>query len=201
MRQKGKLVNWKADKGFGFIQPNGGGKQIFIHKTAFANRGRIPLLNDIITFSMGKDNDGRPCAREAIFSGEKLENKQQNKGGRLSVNFALLFLAIISVAHVAGYIPETLLLAYGGLSVLTFLVYWIDKSKAQRGMWRTQESSLHILALLGGWPGAAIAQQLLRHKSKKREFRQVFWVTVAINIAALAWLCSASGSKYLSLFY
>ncbi|MEP2650711.1 MAG: cold shock and DUF1294 domain-containing protein [Paraglaciecola sp.] len=201
MRKKGKLVSWKDDKGFGFIQPSGGGSQIFIHKTAFTNRARTPMVNDIITFSDGKGNDGRLSARDATFSGEKLQSKPKKKEGKVSVYLALLFLMVIAVGYLAGYIPETLLLAYVGFSVLTFLVYWVDKAKAQRGAWRTQESSLHILSLLGGWPGAAIAQQLLRHKSKKREFRQVFWMTVLLNIAALAWLCSASGSQYLSLFY
>lgn len=39
------------------------------------------------------------------------------------------------------------------------------------------------MALLGGWPGALLAQQVLRHKSAKAEFRQVFWVTVLLNAA------------------
>lgn len=87
-----------------------------------------------------------------------------------------------------------------GLSVVTFLSYWFDKSKAQRGTWRTQESTLHIFSLLGGWPGAAIAQKVLRHKSQKREFRTGFWFTVVVNCSALSWLMSAGGEHWLVLF-
>jgi uncharacterized membrane protein YsdA (DUF1294 family) len=54
---------------------------------------------------------------------------------------------------------------------------------------------------MGGWPGAAIAQQLLRHKSQKREFRKVFWLTVIINVVGLMWLYSSSGEQYIKMLY
>ena len=77
---------------------------------------------------------------------------------------------------------------YAGASVLTFLTYAFDKSAARRGAWRTPESTLHLLDLAGGWPGALLAQQLLRHKSSKQSFVAVFWLTVMANITAfVAW--------------
>jgi uncharacterized membrane protein YsdA (DUF1294 family) len=51
---------------------------------------------------------------------------------------------------------------------------------------------LHLLALLGGWPGALIAQNLLRHKSQKTGFLLIFGATVVINCGALVWLISAN---------
>ncbi|MBA6348335.1 DUF1294 domain-containing protein [Colwellia sp. BRX8-9] len=200
MRKKGKLIKWNADKAFGFIQPNGGGDQIFIHKTALENRTRIPQVNEVITFSLAKDNQGRYCAGEATFSGEKLKKKQANKVSKFSIYLAVLFLGSLSIAFFLNHIPKNLLLAYLGLSVVTFLAYWFDKSKAQRGAWRTQESTLHMFSLLGGWPGAAIAQQILRHKSQKREFRTSFWFTVFVNIGALSLLLSPNGNALLILF-
>ncbi len=199
MRMKGKLIKWDANKAFGFIQPNGGGEHIFIHKTALANRSRIPQVDDVITFSIAKDNQGRYYAGEATFSGEKLKKKQANKVSKFSIYLAVLFLGLLSIAFFLNHIPKNLLFAYLGLSVVTFLAYWIDKSKAQRGAWRTQESTLHMFSLLGGWPGAAIAQQVLRHKSQKREFRAGFWFTVVVNCSVLAWLVSGA-NDYLALF-
>jgi uncharacterized membrane protein YsdA (DUF1294 family) len=64
------------------------------------------------------------------------------------------------------------------------------------GAWRTAENRLHVLALLGGWPGALIAQQVLRHKSRKASFRFTFWVTVVLNCVALAWLFTAGGAAF-----
>ena len=64
-----------------------------------------------------------------------------------------------------------------------------DKEAAIEGSWRASENQLHGLALLGGWPGAWFAQQILRHKSSKQAFRAVYWATVALNILGLlAWL-------------
>lgn len=76
------------------------------------------------------------------------------------------------------------------VSVATFTAYARDKSAARRCTWRTSERTLHLLALAGGWPGALLAQQWLRHKSSKTEFRAVFWVTVVLNVGAfmaLSW--------------
>ena len=35
--------------------------------------------------------------------------------------------------------------------------------------------------LLGGWPGALLAQQLLRHKTKKTSYQGVFWLIVLVH--------------------
>jgi uncharacterized membrane protein YsdA (DUF1294 family) len=91
----------------------------------------------------------------------------------------------------AGRLPVLLLAFYSGASVIAFIVYAWDKSAAQRDEQRTPEKTLHMLALIGGWPGALLAQQVLRHKSSKAEFLRVFWVTVGINCAALAYLYQA----------
>jgi len=75
------------------------------------------------------------------------------------------------------------------LSLLTFWMYWVDKRAAQTGQWRTPESTLQLLALAGGWPGAWLAQLALRHKSSKLSFRLVYWLMVLAHGFFLgAWL-------------
>jgi len=199
VRLKGKLLNWNEDKAFGFIKSNGGGDDVFIHKTAFMNRKRSPQVNDIITFTISQDKQGRYCAKEATFTGEKLKKKQAKGVSRFSIYLSMGFLVGLAATFAIGSLPKNLLLAYLGLSLFTFVIYASDKSKAKRGAWRTPESTLHLLALAGGWPGAAIAQQLLRHKSQKREFRRLFWFTVIINVGALMWLLSAKGAVVMTL--
>lgn len=73
------------------------------------------------------------------------------------------------------------------LNLFTFFVYWRDKYSAGRGGWRVPENTLHVLSLAGGWTGAWIAQQVLRHKSAKLSFRVTYWVTVVLHCAASAW--------------
>ena len=76
-------------------------------------------------------------------------------------------------------------LVYVIMSVITFCAYGLDKFKAQKGLWRMPEKMLHILELCCGWPGALLAQRLLRHKSYKKSFRIVFWAMVVLNILFL----------------
>ena len=81
-------------------------------------------------------------------------------------------------------------LAYGLLSLITYAVYALDKAAARQGRRRVPERRLHLLALLGGWPGALLAQQHLRHKTSKTRFLLLFWLTVGINISAFILLGS-----------
>ena len=82
--------------------------------------------------------------------------------------------------------PWLVLGFYLVMSLLTFVVYARDKAAAIQQRRRTPEKTLHWLALCGGWPGAWLAQQLLRHKSKKLSFKLVFWGTVLLHNLAIA---------------
>lgn len=100
------------------------------------------------------------------------------------------FSLVLLMGYLLEHPPARLPWVYLGLSLLTFLVYAADKSAARQGARRIPESTLHLLSLCGGWPGALVAQQLLRHKSSKQPFRAVFWVTVVLNVLAFIWLSS-----------
>lgn len=202
MRLKGKLLKWNNEKAFGFIAPNGGGDDVFIHKTAFSNDKRTPQINEMITFYIAKDKQGRYCANDATYSGEKLKKKQAKSVNKFSIILSILFLMSLPVAVVMERMPQNIAFSYFVASALTFIAYAFDKSKAKRGVWRIPESTLHLLALIGGWPGAAVAQQTLRHKSQKRAFRITFWLTVIINISALTWLLffSQHSANWMAMF-
>ncbi len=196
MRMKGKVVSWNDDKGYGFITPLGGGKQIFIHVNALSNRDRRPKTNEVVTYSISKDKQGRPCAVNATLAGDKHKVKSTQRPSSKSILFALLFLATVGVSVVTGNLPVVLLIGYMALSLVAFVAYALDKAAARRGAWRTSEGTLQLLGLLGGWPGALIAQETLRHKSSKTSFRTVFWATVLVNCAALMWLYTVSGRAF-----
>jgi uncharacterized membrane protein YsdA (DUF1294 family) len=98
--------------------------------------------------------------------------------------FALLYL----VAVLRWGLPAWPLGIYGTASVASLVVYAVDKSAARLGRWRIPESTLLMLGLCCGWPGAIVAQLWLRHKSSKTSFRLMFWATVLLNMAAFTWL-------------
>lgn len=99
---------------------------------------------------------------------------------------AVLFLCALLMAAVAGALSPLLAAWYALASGVAFLLYAADKSAAARRQRRIAESTLHWCAVAGGWPGAVLAQRLLRHKTRKQPFRTVFMMTAAVNCALLA---------------
>ena len=109
---------------------------------------------------------------------------------RHDLQFNLLVLLIVCCLPLFGSLSIWLsgispvpLAAYGVVSVLAFFVYWADKRKARADAWRTPENILHALELAGGWPGALVAQQVFRHKTRKVSFQILFWAIVLLHQA------------------
>lgn len=85
--------------------------------------------------------------------------------GRLSQRHEIAW-AVIGAAAVSG---------------IVLLLYAVDKRRAQaKGAERVPEAGLHALELLGGWPGAFVAQRMLRHKNAKVGYQVKFWLIVAV---------------------
>jgi uncharacterized membrane protein YsdA (DUF1294 family)/cold shock CspA family protein len=200
MRFKGKLKSWNDDRGFGFIDPIQGGGEIFVHIKAFSPRSRRPQVNELLWFEIELGPEGKKRAKNVEFvrkigdrSRTQLESSAPRGIGTLVAipGFVLLYM----VVGIVWQPPLVLAAIYIGASVVTFFAYAKDKSAAQRNEWRTAETTLHLLAFAGGWPGALLAQQFLRHKSTKREFRACFWTTVILNVAGFVLFCSPVGQS------
>lgn len=99
----------------------------------------------------------------------------------------VLFLGGVLAGWGAGRVPLAVAAGYCAMSAVALLLYRRDKAAARRGERRTRERTLHLVDLFGGWPGGLIAQDGFRHKTRKTSFQLVFWATVALNCAALAW--------------
>lgn len=104
----------------------------------------------------------------------------------LSWGVVIAFAAAFALAYVVLDLPWWIPALYGVLSLVTFAAYGLDKRAARRSAPRTSEQNLLTLGALGGWPGALVAQQTFRHKTRKRSFRRAFWTTVVVNILVLA---------------
>lgn len=125
----------------------------------------------------------RPARRSAA------QPPRRPSGARLAVLAALLVLPAWALVRLSAVAPGRVLA--GGLalvSVVTVLLYWVDKRRAQSGGWRVPESTLHLAELAGGWPAAWLAQGVLRHKNAKTGYQIGFWLIVAVH----QWLAADS---------
>jgi uncharacterized membrane protein YsdA (DUF1294 family)/cold shock CspA family protein len=199
MRHQGKITTWKDEQGFGFISPNGGGPQVFVHIKSFSNRTRRPNGSEIVTYEVSLNGNGQLRAENVAFSGERTQPKNVSRPGKTRLFVAVLFLVFVAAATFIGKLPVSVLGLYLGASAVAYIAYLLDKSAARTDQWRTKESTLHLFGLVGGWPGALLAQSILRHKSKKQSFQVVFWATVVLNCTALGWAFTPSGSKSLRM--
>lgn len=186
MRHDGTLTQWDDAKGYGFVTPAGGGARLFVHIKAFGLRPQRPFVGERLSYVAGQDAQGKPRALEVQSREPRPTAAAQvppRDGGRVLLLIPA-FAGLVLACRLAWGLPHWLWGAYSAMSMATFLVYWLDKRASVRGDWRVPENTLHALSLACGWPGALLAQHLLRHKSAKRAFRRVYWLTVAFNVGA-----------------
>lgn len=173
---KGRIVEWSAEKSYGFVRT--GRMRVFLHSRDFAEKRKSPAVGDRVRFVMGTDSKGRACATRAAHLGN---------GGELTLNQCLALAGLLGLPVLAGLqlapllpVPSWALPVYAiAISLTAFAAYGWDKHRARNQGWRVAESSLHFLELLGGWPGAFLAQRAFRHKVSKRWFQCLFWLIVA----------------------
>ena len=200
-RQQGQIKKWQEDKGFGFIETEAR-EQIFFHVSEFKAQRR-PNIGEEVVFSVEYDNQGRMQAKQVQELGfVKQQMAQKNKQIRqrnhkrsiqadfeagqkkrlfVCVGFYLVLILLAAMHKLSWLVVGW----YAVLGLVTYLMYAKDKAAAQRNEWRTPESTLHLLSVLGGWVGAMVAQTYLRHKSQKVDFRMTYYLTVLINLAGL----------------
>lgn len=197
MNNKGTIVQWNHQKGFGFIRPQGGGENVFFHVSALADRQSRPRVNESVHYELGANKNSKKSAKFVIFDNPHSGIDKYTAPMSKAQGFSVLFLALV-----AGWVwlvrcPYWVLIGYISLSIVTFAVYAHDKRASQRDAWRTKEASLHLLALVGGWPGALWAQKILRHKSQKQPFKAILWLTIVVNISVFMMVFTPFGYHWL----
>jgi len=112
-------------------------------------------------------------------------NGSHAKGGVFAVVASLVVLAGLLILPMMALHQRGLDLRWAGayglvVSALTYWAYARDKRRALDSEWRISEARLHFWELLGGWPGAWVAQRRLRHKCSKSGYQFVFWLIVLV---------------------
>ncbi|MUK42433.1 DUF1294 domain-containing protein [Aliivibrio fischeri] len=185
---KGRVVEWNDSKGYGFISALNGELRVFLHISTLKNKNRRPKVGDEVSFDINEEIKGRFNANNVSIAGVNTIPS--------TIMFCFIYLVLASVALVMFNGEKMFLVLYLGMSLLTYAMYAVDKNAAKKGNWRTPENTLHVLSLLGGWPGALFAQNQFRHKSKKQPFKTILWITIFVNIGAFAWTFTSSGTMF-----
>lgn len=189
---RGKIIEWYDDKGYGFITPTTEKLRVFFHISSLQNQNCRPQINDSVSFNISKDQQGRYSAQQINLHGKNTVKP--------TLLFSLTFLLFVAITSWFWQHDKWLFIGYLLMSLVTFIAYYIDKRAAKNGRWRTAESTLHLLSLAGGWPGALYAQHRLRHKSRKQPFKTILWLTILINILIYCWTLTASGAIFIQSF-
>lgn len=214
MQHSGKVVFWRDDKGFGFVFCQQSQQKLFFHIRDFAGTTGRPTTGDELQFSVSQDKQGRAIAAPWRFSNEKVPSPPANaavaahkRQGSYDIEYAsyiallfrLGFLIAVLAALLFGRLPYVLPLLYIEASLFTYWLYKTDKDAAIAGHGnRLTEESLQLFALIGGWPGAYIAQRQLAHKRSKQSFRREFGFVILGNALLVSWLLSPWGQAFLA---
>ena len=197
MRFNGTLKTWNDERGFGFLEPTQGGQEIFVHIKAFPSGTGRPKVGQLLSFEIETGPNGKKKAKAVQYPPplKRRPKPREESPAPWTLPRLLAIPAFVGayalVASRWGLSPAVLF-TYLGLSFAAFLAYAFDKSAAVAGNWRTPEQTLHLFSLFGGWPGALLAQQLLRHKTSKPSFVATFWFTVVLNVGAFLALHAGS---------
>lgn len=214
MHQQGSIVRWDGARGFGFIRSSSTQAEVFFHVRDFRGAPE-PALRMAVKYeeihvggkgprAMAVRPRGTPSFAPFTPSSTapRAEPRQRRAARPAPANapapatgralwLVLLagWLALLGWGLWSEKLPLWTAGALLALNLLTVWTYAADKRAARTRAWRVSENQLHLVALLGGWPAAWLAQQHLRHKTSKASFRAVYWLTVLGHCAALAlWL-------------
>jgi uncharacterized membrane protein YsdA (DUF1294 family)/cold shock CspA family protein len=188
MRYQGKIIKWHDDKGYGFVRATSDSKDVFVHISDIRHLNKRPEINELVSYELMKDDRGRFRATNVAYQTSSTSIKSIEKPTKLNsafLMFILIFFTLVTERTLKGFLPVTFTLIVIGSNLLLFLYYYQDKTSAIKKTWRTPESTLHWLSLIGGWPSAYVAQKLFNHKHKKQSFVVSYKLTVLINCSAL----------------
>lgn len=182
--ETGRLVKWNDEKGYGFIQPADGSPDVFVHVSGLLGGTRRPKEGDEVRYEMDR-SQRRAKAVNVRVKALPLPNTVPlaYAVGTFCLGLYLLyaFRILDARAPVLGYMT---------MSVITFGFFYVDKKRAEEDRWRLTETSMHVLEILGGWPGSIVALGMLRHKTRKAEYLAMLCVIIAVHV--LTWILLAA---------
>lgn len=201
MRYQGKIAEWNDDRGFGFVTTNGTNDRYFFHVSELQGSTIRPAIGKVVTYEIATPPDKKPSAVKVRYPGAA-----PVRPARAGRPWGWSPDAIIAGAHVAvplwlvvsGKLPAILIALMAGMSLIAFVMYNVDKRRAERDAWRIPESNLQFVGLAGGWLGALLAQRIFRHKSSKAAYVHAFRFYGVLALAVMLGAARYDVAKFLN---
>lgn len=176
---EGVVVRFRSDQGYGFIRPDNGAPELFVHVSEVLG-GRPPEVGRRVSFVPVETPKGWQ-ARSVVPGSRQRSPKVVATG--VGVVVAALATAVGILAVGGPWWAWWL----GAVNVVTPVFYWWDKRQARRQGFRVPEFTLLGLGAVGGTPSALVARPVLHHKTSKMSFRLKFWAISAVQVLAGLW--------------
>lgn len=183
MAISGVVSEWNDQKGYGFISVNDEPIKIVFHIGDLSGHSVRPKVQEKVTFTLAKDGRGNLRATDVhrpITFGFPFA---------LVIWFITMFVASLYLLHYPTFMISYLLLISG----TAYSLYALDKVVSNHSRWQIPESLFHLTSILGGWPGAVLAQSLLRHKPISPSFNACFWLSVLLSLTLYVWSLTPKG--------
>ena len=174
---RGVIVRFDADKGYGFIRSSEASRDVFVHISDVPGHSSL-RSGQTVRFDPVDTAKGVQ-ARNVVVG--RQQARPDLRASVIGLGVAIVVTVVAVVVGLPWFVSWVV-----ALSLVTFAVYGIDKIQARNDGFRTPEVTLHLLALVGGSPGALAGQRVFRHKTRKVPFQVVFWITVAVQVAIVA---------------
>ncbi|TWT47026.1 Cold-shock DNA-binding domain protein [Thalassoglobus neptunius] len=182
---KGYVTDWNDERGFGFVVSDDEEDRFFAHITNFGEGSPRPQDGDRVEFSVESDEEQRLRAVQIRLLRNPLQWTRAESTNLLISIGAIPGIGVYGMVTGVPFLINALILSFDViLSLMTYVIYADDKKRARTGRWRWEERQLHLLSLLGGWPGALVAQRKLRHKNRKVSFQITMLARILLNLTA-----------------
>jgi uncharacterized membrane protein YsdA (DUF1294 family)/cold shock CspA family protein len=196
-RETGVLVDWRDERGFGFIRRPGNAGKIYVHMKSIGKSVDRPRHGDKLEYTVGADKTGRPVALDVIFIRDTPPPPPKPMvdthshaphtvmGVATRVVGAAVILALLSANVITERLPVWIAALYLIAGIGSFLLYRSDKLAAVGQGWRKPEIRLQLLDLTFGIVGGLFAQHVFRHKTYKPDFVSITALIAALHILVL----------------
>lgn len=205
MRKQGTVVQWRESRSFGVIRAADSRADVMFRGRDFQGhpaQGMAVEFDEVLLGGRALHAHGIKPVDTAIAAAaprrakaptphldDDLRPRQKRRGAMPVLLGIVAYYGLLVGATVIGRVSVPVLLAVPIFNLFVFFLYWHNKDAARRGGLRLPEDLLHLLAALGGWSGAWLAQRLLRYRPSTPWFTRTFWIATGVHVAALlGWL-------------